>query len=240
MVPVLATDFPMFFFDKTIPLSMFFIVQCSLTCFHKRRWTQNYVAMGQLCDVMFPPVNYGSNNHVSTMSQAQDAQFNDVAFWSNSPGIIESEEEEESEEEDDLGALSDNSDFEYFGGDNDGGEKRPESGGEVPREEGGGSEGSEGFVLDQAPMGKDEAKNAEEEPHEEEQVPHEEQQEEKQGHDVQEETQEKTEETEQDDGTDRAMVAGKVVGGNGGKKEGNGGKKGVVAGVALVGGNGKC
>ena len=200
--------------------------------------------MGQLCDVMFPPVNYGSNTHVSTMSQAQDAQFNDVAFWSNSPGIIESEEEEESEEEDDLGALSDNSDFEYFGGDNDGGEKRPESGGEAPRGEGGGnqgSEGREGFVLDQAPTGKDEAKNAEEEPHEEEQVPHgEEQQEEKQGHDVQEETQEKTQETEQGNGTDRSMVAGKVVGGNGGKKEGNGGKKGVVAGVALVGGNGKC
>jgi hypothetical protein len=36
------------------------------------------------------------------------------------------------------------------------------------------------------------------------------------------------------------MVVGKVVGGNGGKKEGNGENKGVVAGVALVGGNGKC
>ena len=81
--------------------------------------------MSNLTDVMFPPVNYGHTNaRISTMSVAQDSQFNDVAFWSNSPGIIESEEERDgdgtsSEGEDDLGALSDNSDFEYFGG-NDG------------------------------------------------------------------------------------------------------------------------
>ena len=50
--------------------------------------------MSNLTDVMFPPVNYGHTNaRISTMSVAQDSQFNDVAFWSNSPGIIESEEE---------------------------------------------------------------------------------------------------------------------------------------------------
>ena len=105
---------------------------------------QDYVGMAKLSDVMFPPVNYGwygrnsvgggrrgggsnsSGARVSTASAAQDAQFNDVAFWSNRPGIIESEEERDGSsgsEEEDLGALSDNSDFEYFGGGEDDEEK---------------------------------------------------------------------------------------------------------------------
>ena len=109
---------------------------------------QDYIGMAKLTDVMFPPVNYGrhsstmdmlnngvgfgttgshggfgssssSGNRVSTQSCAQDAQFNDVAFWSNRAGIIESDEDGSQNyetDDDDLGALSDNSDFEYFGG----------------------------------------------------------------------------------------------------------------------------